>query len=741
MKIDTASCLLRYPWRTLDALGVVYDVPAHHHRPKEDVVQELAAMIHARLPQTLDGLAPEPRAALRALAEADGGLLPRAEFVACFGSLHPYRPWRAAAPPAPWPDPPSPAAVLVHYGLAYPIDVGAEQHPLPVVLLPSDLHDAVLARLDRPASPAAPDAPAEPAPAAAPDLTTDLFAFLSLLNRDDYPVRHERWLPPRALKVLNPHLSRPDDLGPGRSELQAERTPFLHYLAERAGLVALAGGHLKPTAAAADWLAQPPPDRFQSLWAAWCATGPDNATLWQRYRLPLAAEDDPPARFEQLRTLLAIWPPGPPTTRDSLLQTLYERDPTLFRPPIPYREWQDLPAVMQAEYRQQMEEGIADLLTGPLAWFGAVQTDGTHLALTPLGAALLGREDGRWPVDPPPPSLKVAPKPVDHGREEAFRFEVAEPGGSSAAGLTWPLRFRLEAVVPPDPEAPGRYWLSRRIFQQALQRGHSAAGILDLLEEIAGPLPPLLVGALHRWEAEFGRVALRQVILLETRDPELLQELTSRRRIRETLMETLSPRAVRVDASRLEALVRRLTWRGFIPQLDLAEGGPPSSDELSAEDRAIIAAALRLYAHLAEELGVPSRPPHTLVRRWEEGLDVAGRDAAERRVDQVLERLRQVAEPEDAYNLPVPTGPLLDELEEAIAAGATVEIDYYTAGRDHRSVRRVDPLRLEWRGDVAYLIAHCHRRSDQRVFRVDRIQALQRARAGKSNLPQVGSQD
>jgi predicted DNA-binding transcriptional regulator YafY len=40
--------------------------------------------------------------------------------------------------------------------------------------------------------------------------------------------------------------------------------------------------------------------------------------------------------------------------------------------------------------------------------------------------------------------------------------------------------------------------------------------------------------------------------------------------------------------------------------------------------------------------------------------------------------------------------------------------------------RHVDPLRLEWRGDVAYLIAYCHLRQAQRVFRVERIESLTR---------------
>lgn len=75
-------------------------------------------------------------------------------------------------------------------------------------------------------------------------------------------------------------------------------------------------------------------------------------------------------------------------------------------------------------------------------------------------------------------------------------------------------------------------------------------------------------------------------------------------------------------------------------------------------------------------------------------------------------------------HLPEPAGPLLQSLEIAIQEHATVEIEYYTAGRAHRTTRRVEPLRLEWRGDVIYLIAYCHLRGDQRVFRVDRIGKL-----------------
>ena len=147
----------------------------------------------------------------------------------------------------------------------------------------------------------------------------------------------------------------------------------------------------------------------------------------------------------------------------------------------------------------------------------------------------------------------------------------------------------------------------------------------------------------------------------------------------------------------------------------------------------MIAVALRVYAHLADALGLPTRPAFALARRWSEGLPLPLRDAVERAVEETLQALHRAAPVEMEDRLPGPVGPLLESLEVAIRERATVEIEYYTAGRAHRTTRRVDPLRLEWRGDVAYLVAHCHLREEERVFRVDRIRRVERGEGRGEN--------
>ncbi len=66
---------------------------------------------------------------------------------------------------------------------------------------------------------------------------------------------------------------------------------------------------------------------------------------------------------------------------------------------------------------------------------------------------------------------------------------------------------------------------------------------------------------------------------------------------------------------------------------------------------------------------------------------------------------------------------VLSTVRAAAQDGRRLRIDYYSFGRDERSVRDVDPLRVTARDGHWYLTAWCHSAADVRVFRVDRITA------------------
>ena len=66
----------------------------------------------------------------------------------------------------------------------------------------------------------------------------------------------------------------------------------------------------------------------------------------------------------------------------------------------------------------------------------------------------------------------------------------------------------------------------------------------------------------------------------------------------------------------------------------------------------------------------------------------------------------------------------IDILSQAIAHRHTVQMRYFSAGRNATTRREVDPYRLRYVDGALYLIAYCHWRKDVRMFAVERVKSL-----------------
>jgi proteasome accessory factor C len=97
--------------------------------------------------------------------------------------------------------------------------------------------------------------------------------------------------------------------------------------------------------------------------------------------------------------------------------------------------------------------------------------------------------------------------------------------------------------------------------------------------------------------------------------------------------------------------------------------------------------------------------------------------------------------PELAVKVGAPT--YLEAVRDAAARGERVEIDYWSAGRDELTTRRIDPALAFFAMGEWYLSAYCHRANDERMFRVDRIRGLRatgehfEATAGDDEIAEV----
>jgi len=730
MKTALYDCLMAQSLRTLEAISRARAWPFNTHATKAGSARRLADLLPQ--PEAMraawDALPDEGRGALRHLARCSDPV-PREDFIYRYGEFRPYKPWRPDAPRRPWLDPISPAERLIYAGLVFPLNLGTTKRPVLVVALPDEIRLALADLLHLPAMPPV-SLPTSPLPQRRID--QQVFALLSFLNTHDVQPLWDRWLPPKMTRRLAGRLAISTG-APVRSELQVPRLVFIHYLAERAGLLDASGVSrcLKPTLLVQPWLSASTAGRLRTLWDAWLERDKGAQDLWQRYRLPTVGEDDPLTRFQGLIRALKALPPDHAILLDTFLDELTRHEPALFRPDASYRFWDTFSEYVQADYCEAVRRCLGKLLAAPLAWFGVVCLervgDGPDappsVGLTPLGAALL------QPDETLHGSLQDERSgEAPHGAP--LHLEVVEKDEPviavhSSGDVPLPVLWSLEEMADAVEREAGRYVLSRGSFLRALDRGHTVEGIVGQLERDGGDaLSPAVLHLLYHWAEEHGQVTLRPAMILQTRDPALLKELAAARRVRDKFTGTLSARAVTVDASAVDLLVRQLERRGIQASVErplLMPAAQPG--EVSAADRVAIVAALSLAHHLSRDVGLRMHLPYPLFRDWQSALSPVERDAAESWVSQVLARLRRRTYREEGdYRPPFPVARLIPVLEEAIARGATVEIEYHALDRPV-TIRRVDPLRLEqWgRQGKDYLIAFCHLRGEERIFRLDRM--------------------
>ncbi len=406
-------------------------------------------------------------------------------------------------------------------------------------------------------------------------LLQDVFTFLSLVSADDIRPLGARYLSTSALAKLNARLVIPDqlDIQPLRhatghwragvripiSERHTERIRFVHYLTESARLVARTGAFLKPTPLTAQWLHAPLQQRAQILFRAAFPLQPTHAARddkrWRAFGLPGDHLPSPLAAFDQLLDIFRQVPIDQHLKTRTLLKLLalpaFDDDRPDDQPEAILRAWLKL-----------------------LQWFQIVDCEnGTVTYLTPIGATLIEHPEAtaaelknktsplHWtkPRGNTPPNL-IAPLdaslPILWELGEYADHTPALAGGARVATLSSTRQTRR------------LYQLDAARVRRALDRGtlSTIAHLHEFLERATGDaLPRAVTDWLDRIAHDYGRVTMRSVTLLEVKDPSLLTELTHRKSIRQCLRRSLSPRAVVVRPSQIDALAFQVLSKSSIP--------------------------------------------------------------------------------------------------------------------------------------------------------------------------------
>ena len=712
--ISLRELVQTHNWRTLRAIAYAHDARFNNRWTKAQAVDRIAALLSrpAAIRRALAALPDDAREAIQTLLACDG-VMPAHRFLAHFGHLPPFRPWRTGSPPAPWRHPTSPAERLWFLGFLFRCSTPEGE----MVIIPHEICHLL------PTPPPPPVQPAGP-PLSAPDPVLDLAHLFALLQGHDVHPFAGRWLAPRHLRVLNTALSYPDPtVATARSELQTGYLRFLHYLAEAAGLVAPVAGLLKPTTAAWQWLDAPEHDRWRTLWDGWQAglrCPSREPALWERFRLP-AERPFVSTLFDTLSTLLADGWMAPATLVGHL------RRRCIATGTLPGDG--DVLVPLRA------------LLTGPLTWAGLVhvaseekdfpplpRTSATLLpcfpaplpicfSLTLLGHWLLGRSAT------PPESPPARPAAIHCLGDDCLIILLPEPPDRPPL---CPL-----VVLPLIPESRLTRHLTRERFVAALSHGHDRAHIVQTLSELTGgPLAPAALERLETWEAQARGLTLRRLTVLTAADPQTLNQLAAARSVRSHFRETLSSHHVAVDPGSVEQLLRLLRRRDHTPLVEPGVAPPTVAQEQpDAGAAAYLWLALRTTIDLASLVPLPAVPPVALLDSLSAilGANDAGQLAVvTAQAKEIGHCLRDALDGYTSFPAPIADvdhAAIQTAVEQALEQGRAIEIIYHTAGRGERTTRVVEPLRLETRGGAVYLIAYCHLRQSERVFRLDRIKA------------------
>ena len=704
------ACLEASSWRRLLAMMASHGLPCSTRWRKADLIQAL----HTHLSQpdvlrhTVTRLSKSAQDALAALLRADGALAAHT-FTATYGAIRSYRPWRKdSQPQQPWQNPASPAERLWYLGLLYmhppkPAPRVTQQAIVPADLLPSLRGLLLDSRTGEPVHLLSrPGHPADPL----------WHVALLLATLEEKAVRPLKggWLPPRTLAALASRigLNLDEEYQPSRSERRMPYLAFLHYLAVAAGLMA-GDGRLGLTTLAWQWLADRPEARWRALWEGWLAATADAA---QPFRFP--------------------WASLGPQARELVLAQVRRLPLDGFIPLTQVVEQAHLSDErgLLAQPWNQEEDPVIALIAGPLFWLGILdvgqgqgeaQASGApshFLRLTPLGAWLLGLPDCGPPPFPPPQPCAIRPPE----RDLILVPPTAQP-------------IHLARLVPfcrwlrPEPPAPEqRLLLSEGRVGQAVARGIKVAQIVHYLEEALGRPPSRRQRQrLRRWARAGQRVRVRHLTVLETSDSELMGQLRSRKLIRRHLGDVLSPTRVVLNPAGLPALLQSLRSLGLYaalpPSLEPMEDRS-SQPSISEADASLLYMAGLVYRGLGAHVPLPVPLSAELVDALARRLTPAQREAAEHTAHKVLEQVRAALQGYlalPAWEVPGTPEDVLPTIEEALAAGHDRILTYWSAGREQATVRRVTPYWLEQRKSVPYLVAYCHLREEERVFRVDRI--------------------
>ncbi len=259
---------------------------------------------------------------------------------------------------------------------------------------------------------------------------------------------------------------------------------------------------------------------------------------------------------------------------------------------------------------------------------------------------------------------------------------------------------------------------------QAGHRGYSLTYITFLLEKITDiPLSTHQQQQLVDWYRRQDSYQMRSITLLSTKQPQQLAQIIDNGNLRPHIQRQISPRHAIVSPSLQPSLQKWATRRGYMLN---APAITPKTSEITPTGYQWL--GLKLLTSLGHIIPLPYPPPLTELETMNAHISTEEAGHLSMIADQIIANLRDVIHGRDAFfpsHKSVPAD-WVQTISHAINAEETLEIMYQPLGDIKPSHRRIQPLRLEERGALFYIVAYCYRAEMNLTFRLDRIEKIVR---------------
>lgn len=282
--------------------------------------------------------------------------------------------------------------------------------------------------------------------------------------------------------------------------------------------------------------------------------------------------------FNELRLMPGIvcegeWTNQPQETREFLLHLLDA---------IPEGKWWSL-----SSFLRDIKQKYADFQrpAGDYdSWFIKRESDGVYLR----GFSYWDQVDGaliRYFITNILHWLGQADLSVAEGATEPTAFRITSTDGKKDEKGKITVSSNGRIVIPRDAPRVVRYQVSRfcewdeprkddylyrlttRSLGQAKEQGLKAEQLLSLLaKHTNGNVPPTLVKALKRWEANGTEARVETQVVLRVSRPEILEEMRKSKAAK-YLGEVLSPTAVTVKSGAIQKVTEALTELGLLAEI------------------------------------------------------------------------------------------------------------------------------------------------------------------------------